>query len=376
MSARFDLASRNCSIDVLRGFSILLVILLHINIRIPIKSTELGCLLPKRVVWTFFTMGYEAVFMFFVISGFLIATNVLRRFGCLSRLDVKAFYVHRAGRIFPCLVLLVGILSALAFFGYGQYRLFTPSATIAGAAAAALGFYMNVYLSFVSPLPPSWDVLWSLSIEEVFYLAFPLLCLAARWWRSGVLVTLAILALALPVFHSLVTGTNEAWTEKSYGPGISSIALGVLAAHCARHSWARMMALPLSFLGIIILLTAIAWQDKTVSVVGAGGDLLLIAVGTAALLISFSARPPHQRGLKTLLWLAPLGRRSYEIYLSHMFVVLSGVSLFRQFGSVIRYGYLWYPPIIGAATFLGIIVARFISDPLNSFIRRKIIESS
>jgi peptidoglycan/LPS O-acetylase OafA/YrhL len=373
VSARFDVASRNCGIDIIRGISILLVILLHINIRIPIKNTELGSLLPKRIIWTFFTMGYEAVFMFFVISGFLITTNILRRSGCISHLDVKAFYVHRAGRIFPCLVLLVGLLSALAFFGYSQYRLFTPSATITGAAAAALGFYMNVYLSFVSPLPPSWDVLWSLSIEEVFYLAFPLLCLAARWWRSGVLGTLTILALALPVFHSLVTGTNETWAEKSYGPGTSSIAVGVLAAHFVRHNWARAMALPLLCAGITILIAALAWQDKTVSIVGAGGDLFLIAVGTAALLISFSAQPPAQRRLKMFLWLAPLGRRSYEIYLTHMFVVLAGVSLFRQFGSVIQYGYLWYPPIVCVAAFLGIIVARFISDRLNSFVRRKVI---
>jgi peptidoglycan/LPS O-acetylase OafA/YrhL len=57
------------------------------------------------------------VFVFFVISGFLIATHSLARWGSLDRIDLRGFYVRRLARIAPCIVLLLVVLSLMHFAG-------------------------------------------------------------------------------------------------------------------------------------------------------------------------------------------------------------------------------------------------------------------
>ncbi|MGH8274281.1 MAG: hypothetical protein ACRES9_08540, partial [Gammaproteobacteria bacterium] len=61
---------------------------------------------------------------------------------------------------------------------------------------------------------------------------------------------------------------------------------------------------------------------------------------------------------------------SYEIYLTHMFVVFGGVALFRSLGIGMRWGLLWYVPIVLLCWLLGVIVARYFSVPLDRALRR------
>jgi peptidoglycan/LPS O-acetylase OafA/YrhL len=94
---------RNPGIDLLRGLSILLVIVHHVAHRIPLKRGVLATVVPVRLLNALSYNGYEAVFVFFVISGFLITTNALGRWGRLGDIDPRAFYARRAARILPCL---------------------------------------------------------------------------------------------------------------------------------------------------------------------------------------------------------------------------------------------------------------------------------
>ena len=195
-------SARNPGIDLLRGLSIVLVVMHHTALRIPLEKGVLGDWLPEWLLYGIQYDGFEAVFLFFVISGFLITSNSLARWGTLAAIDARAFYRRRAARILPCLLILVAVLS-----GAGAGR---RAALHDGTAEADAGRHgrcrrsalrVNVYQADTGWLPAGWGVLWSLSIEEVFYLAFPVVCLLLG--RTRLLVpALLLLALSIPVVRS------------------------------------------------------------------------------------------------------------------------------------------------------------------------------
>jgi len=70
-------------------------------------------------------------------------------------------------------------------------------------------------------------------------------------------------------------------------------------------------------------------------------------------------------------WLRSFGRLSYEIYLTHMFVVFGIVGLFRAAGENMRPGFWWYLPAVLLCWLLGALVARYFSDPCDRALRRR-----
>ena len=362
--------SRNHGIDLLRGLSILLVVLHHIGLRIPLKRTLLGGLAPGWLLGALNWNGYEAVFIFFVISGFLITGNALRRWGALPDIGVKPFYARRFARIVPCLVALVAVLAGLHLLGAGDYVIHREGQSLPGAILAAFGLHLNWYEGVKGYLPGGWDVLWSLSIEEVFYLAFPLVCLFTR--RLSVLVPmLALLALSLPFTHAALKG-NEIWQEKAYLPGMAAIAIGVLGALAAEawrapsRAWIRALGW-----GGAAGLAAVFFAGSGVWHLLRDGYLLLLCLAALALVLACAKRPP--RAVRGLGWLRAWGRLSYEIYLTHMFVVFGVVRLFHARGGDLRTGFLWYLPALLLCWALGFAVERLLSAPCERWLKARLI---
>lgn len=368
---------RNDGIDLLRGLSILLVIFNHIGLRIPLKKSALAAFLPSWVFSALNFNGYEAVFVFFVISGFLITGNALRRWGDLRHVELRGFYARRFARIVPCLLLLVLVLSLLHLMGFTDYVIHRAGQSLGGAIASALGFYLNWYEGHTGYLPGNWDVLWSLSIEEVFYLGFPLVCLLTR--RTAVLAPLLLLlALSLPYTHSMAAD-NDIWQEKAYLPGMAGIAAGVLAALMAERlpaprRWlnAALMLAGSVGLAAVLLMGWILWATLRDSY------LLLLTSSVTCLLISlhWSEVQGWRFPVPGFGWLRSLGRLSYEVYLTHMFVVFGAVQLYKALGAVVSLGWLWYPPIVLVCWGLGLAVARFISTPADQGLRRRLLAPS
>ena len=226
--------SRNYAVDLLRGLSILLVIIHHLALpfRLPLGPSWLGDVLPTRIINGVSFNGYESVFVFFVISGFVITRSILERDGSLDSFRWRNFYVRRVIRIVPQLLLLLTILSAMHLLGVPQYVIDKPEQSLAGALLSALTMTLNWYEGHTGWLPGAWDVLWSLSIEESFYLMFPLVCILLGSW--GRMIGLLILALSLPWAHAALNG-NEIWQEKAYIPGMAAISWGVLTAQLFQH---------------------------------------------------------------------------------------------------------------------------------------------
>ena len=371
MERTSDYAGRNSGIDLLRGFSILLVVLHHIGLRIPLKKGVLADFVPRGVLSGLNYNGYEAVFIFFVISGFLITSNVLRRDGALARVDVRAFYARRFSRIVPCLLLLVAVLSALHLLGVRDYVIHREGQTLPRAIVAALGFHLNWYEGMTGYLPGNWDVLWSLSIEEVFYFGFPLVCLLVR--RNTVLVPLLLLlALSLPFTRAALEG-NEIWQEKAYLPGMSAIAIGVLGALLV----ARYPNVPerTSRLLVCLGVLALGWVmfDGVAIWALLRNGYMLVLTGAALCLVLTSHWRSADRPLPGFGWLRSWGRLSYEIYLTHMFVVTPLIWAYKATGSQVAWGFLWYLPALPLCWMLGALMERHVSTPAERWLRARML---
>lgn len=362
---------RNAGIDLLRGVAILLVVLNHVGIRIPLSKTLLADWLPKTFLRDLNYNGYEAVFVFFVISGFLITRRAFEHWGGLRAISLREFYVRRGARILPALLALVAVLAVLHLAGAANYVITRPQQSLGGAIAAALGLYINWYEGVTGYLPGSWDVLWSLSIEEIFYLGFPLLCLlggASRWFVAA----LAVLALSMPFTHAAAAG-NEIWQEKAYLPGMGAIAIGILAALLTRvraPSSRGALALRVAgTLGILVILFAgpLVWRLLR------DGYLLVLTGAAASVVLGVHWQTSGARRLPGLGWLRSCGRLSYEIYLTHMFCVFAIVNLARLSGLDPAWGFVWYPPAIVASWLLGAMTARAFTQPAERRLRQRLI---
>jgi peptidoglycan/LPS O-acetylase OafA/YrhL len=368
-------SARNPGIDLLRGLSILLVLLNHIGIRIRLTQGVLGGFLPRQLLNDLTFNGSEAVFIFFVISGFLIATNSIERWGNLGSINARAFYVRRAARIVPCLVALVAILSVLDLAHVPDYVIKQPHQTLPQAVASAFGLYLNWYEGHTGYLPANWDVLWSLSIEEMFYLGFPLVCLIFR--KDWILApALALLALSQPMALASIVG-NPIWKEKASLPGMAGIAMGVLAAIIAAHfrPQRRWALIAVQAFGVCGVFAVLGFEENLWRWIGHGA-ILLLTFSAACLVLGFhwQARTRPEWSPRGAGWLQSFGRLSYEIYLTHMFVILLVVRIFRMSGTGIRWGFLWYPPALVLAWVLGWLVARYFSIPCERWIRNRLMK--
>jgi peptidoglycan/LPS O-acetylase OafA/YrhL len=360
--------SRYPVIDALRGASILLVVLHHLALRIPLRKTAAAGVVPRWLLNTLSYDGYEAVFIFFVTSGFLITHHVYERSGRLSAVDARDFYARRFARIAPCLLALLAVLSAMHVLAVPDFTIDTSRQSLPRALLAALGLHLNWYEGSTGYLPGGWDVLWSLAIEEVFYLSFPWLCRLSR--REWVLASaLGALALSLPFTRRAAHG-NEIWVEYAYLPGMGGIAAGVLAAMLLHRigrpprPWIFAAA---GLAGMLAVLTAgnVLWKRLE------DGTMLLLTLSTASFLLGASQLRAARPAIPGLLrsW----GRLTYEIYLTHMFVVFALVHVFRAVDGELRTGFLWYVPLLVFAWLVGAAVARGFSLPMERWLRARLL---
>lgn len=374
-----DLAGRNIGIDILRGFSILSVILLHLNIRVPFKETLIGEWLPRMWYSLIFWSGFYGVCVFFVISGFLITTSALNKWGRLPNIQAPAFYGMRFARIIPLLLLLLVVLSFLHLQGVSGFTINEERTSLGRAVFAALGFHINWLEIKVGYLPGSWDVLWSLSIEETFYLFFPLVCLLVKTEKQFIAVV-TIFLLISPFARTSLYPDNELG-DRNHLAYLDAIAMGCVAAIVSRREWLSSRVIPwLTVLGWVCLLLVFLFRRMIfqAGLSSLGLNVTLLAIGAALVLIGMQQRMLRGRQKNYLMFrgIAAMGRNSYEIYLTHMFVIVVIVQLFKSRGGSGEWIWGLYIAGILLSALLGEVVARWFSNPMNRFLRKKLAPST
>lgn len=365
-------ASRNSrridGIDALRGISILAVLLLHINLRLRIDRT-FGRHWPSFIVSDIGWNGDNGVIVFFAISGFLITTMCLRRWRSLGDISLARFYQLRLARIAPMLVALLFVLSVLHLCRVPYFTIRPQVSTLPRALFAALTFHVNWLEAVHGYLPANWDVLWSLSNEEVFYLAFPLICILTRR-RSGLVTTLSVFVLLGP-FARTVFSRNPMWQNNGYLSCMDAIAIGCIAAMISERVMltARLRSALLWIgAGLAIFVTMFKPCVSQLEIYHLGLDVSLLATGVALMCICFTQG--NKPGRIEWAWLRWFGRNSYEIYLTHMMIIFSALALVRRIDPASRWAPVSYIAMIFASGAFGAFIARYFSEPLNRYLRR------
>ncbi len=358
-------------VDLLRGAAIAFVLMNHVNMRLVIAGIPYGRSLPRQVLDALVWNGQTGVQIFFAVSGFLITATSLRRWQFPCAIRPRAFYRLRFARIAPLLILLLVILSLLHFTGSRWFSVPAKTGGLGRALFAALTFHVNVLESRRGYLPGNWDVLWSLSVEETFYLLFPW-CLLWPGRGRRLIALLVVLAAVGPFARTVLAGHNEVWREYSYLGGMDAIALGCLTALLvSRRRFSVRAASVLRTAGAVLMLFILCCSAVVhrLGLARAGLDMTLLALGTC--LVIAAAAQSAAAGSAITAPLRLLGRRSYEIYLTHMFVVIGGFTLFVDAGKPPSAVPILFAGVILTAAALGEFVGRFYSDPLNRLIRRR-----
>jgi peptidoglycan/LPS O-acetylase OafA/YrhL len=355
-------SNRLDDVDVLRGLAILFVVLNHVHMRLAIAGIPYAANISKPLIASLIWNGQFGVQIFFAVSGFLITSTALRRWGTLSNISLRDFYLLRFARIAPMLLALLAALTVLHYANISPFVLSEKTGGLGRALLAALTLHVNVLQAHRGWLPANWGVLWSLSVEEMFYLFFPVVALFFSRRNLFPVILLCFVALG-PFARTVFARGNDIWSEQSYLGSMDAIALGCLTALLVRRVGFSRVALGAFTAVGAALIVYVPLITKP------GLDMTIIALGTCMIMIA--AAQTHWKGPRLLAPLVRLGQRSYEVYLTHMFVVFALFAIFVKLGSP-----LWCVPLLFVTTIVvaagtGDIVARFFSEPLNRMLRER-----
>lgn len=281
------------SLDGWRTISVALVVIDHLVLYSSIGTAD-------RRFAMFDSFGHLGVEIFFVISGFVICRGLEKELVEAGRVSIAAFYIRRFFRILPPLLFYLAVMVALRYLALVDYDV--------SALPRALSFTCNIWHGCGGYAA---NHLWSLSVEEQFYLVFPILLISLANSRKA---ALGILLCAFP-FGMLALNALKWNGLAEYFSNFLCISAGVACAQYEPEIRKLCRVLPkwtpiASFLALL-LLVAVAGPDRW-STVGRYYLLpLLIAIGLMTTVFQESAT----NRVLSKRWITTVGRASYTLYL-------------------------------------------------------------
>lgn len=289
-------------IQFLRGVAVLTVVFFHAGIGV-------------------FEAGYLGVDIFFVISGFLITTIILRDLDD-GTFSFNRFYLRRAKRLLPAVYSTLTATSLVAYAFLTQAEWTDYFAQLIGAVTFTANFVLPLQAGYFAAAAEGKPLLhvWSLSVEEQYYLVLPLLLtITAARYRAWLLLAAALASFALCVvlvsfpihYWRIPTTDSDEWAFFLFPTRAWELLAGSLVAWwMLRHPqlevprWAKLCALA----GIF---ASVAWQIDTVH--PRFGALVVVAA-TALLLAGRDGWLPNSRVVTAI---EHVGDWSYSLYLVH-----------------------------------------------------------
>ena len=292
-------------LDGLRGIAIIVVLIHH------------------QLTTFYLEGGFLGVDLFFVLSGFLITGLLLNEFEHTGSISIRKFYMRRVLRLGPALALYLIACVTVAYYSH-QISLQRQLKLI----AYALLYSTNWRMAFDwDPVLDTTAIIWSLSIEEQFYLVWPLLlfgCLALRLKRKfiGVGLGLVIIIICLHRNSLLAEGTNL--TRLYYGTDTRADALlvGCLTALVPFQRLSSrwfVRAAAMIGAGLFLYLTSVVkFTDEWLY----RGGFTVVALLAGLVIVAAANAPPRPLSI-ALCWfpLRWFGRISYGLYLWHWLVI-------------------------------------------------------
>jgi peptidoglycan/LPS O-acetylase OafA/YrhL len=301
-----------------------------------LRALAVGLVVAYHLGYSRVAGGYIGVELFFVLSGWLVCALLVNEHHRTDGIALRDFWVRRARRLLPAVAAVVA--GTLAWASVAQPgRL----AELRGEAVAAVGYHLNWRLiadhkSYFQAAagPSALNHLWSLSIEEQFYLVFPLLCglVLVRVGRKRAVAVALAGAVAATVLRFALAGGGGDPTRLYFGTDtraaglLAGVALGLfwtpnrLRPHAGRPFVAALDAVAVTA-AVVVGWYAFALTDRD----GAAFSYGLTAVQLATLVLIAVAVYPAPTRTGRLLAASPMrwvGQRSYGIYLIHWPVIV------------------------------------------------------
>lgn len=315
--------------------------------------------------------GNYGVTIFFVISGFLITSTSLERYGTLGNVDALGFYIFRFARIMPCLLFVLGLISLFSFLHIPIFQNNANSTSFALGIFSVFTFWHNVLMEKIGYFNYCLNIFWSLSVEEIFYVVFPLLCLLLKKTKFILLFLITVIIIS-PIYRSHYT-ENEIVALYGYLSCFDAIAIGCVAAIIAQkiqlNGWLRKVLLYSA--GLFI--TEVYFYSGIMENVVLGVSLM--AIGTAVFLISASSEKTTSNTVTGLFgrMICWFGKNSYELYLFHIVVL----ALMKEMVSRDALGgytkLLWMALFLGVSVLVAGAISTFYSQPMNKKLRNLLL---
>ena len=306
--------------------------------------------------------GFVGVDVFFVISGYLIARNILAELAT-GRFSFLRFYERRARRIIPALFCMLVVCAPIVAVTYPREPALDNLAIVTAAALSASNLLIAASpgLDYSAGMLPFLHT-WSLGVEEQFYMLFPLVLFAVFRFRPAA-TPAALAAIAVISFTAAVIATRRYHGSDYFLPHLRAWELmmgSLVAATEGRLRITRSQGNMFAGLGLVLLLAGIfLLRSRYANFPGPAA--LLPTAGTALVILCAVEGSAVRRWLGHSS-LVGVGLISYSLYLWHWPVF----EIFRQVsGTGFRLGYGWSVALTALSVALAYLSWRFVERPFR-----------